>query len=159
MSVRWGWWLAVCATTVGFWGCKGTSVVPDGGPIPINDPNLCSTRQKAQTVASCELTLGDALSTVPPKGGRFISVPGQKDWYSFTTPATATGQTLLHVTGGYSAPATPVNLEMNILPSTGAIPVLTGADQHGQAAPNILDLITPLASPNTQMFLTVQDDP
>lgn len=147
----------------GLWtaGCKGGSAAATdgGGSVHVNPPDLCNSRQKAASTPACQLALGKPLSTLAPTGGRYLSVARQQDWYSLQTPPTADGRTLLHVSGGYSAPNTAVNMELDVVNPDGGIFLLTATDAHGQGPPGVIDLVTPFASPSTALFLTVEDSP
>jgi len=107
------WTTALVILSVGFLGCDKA---PDDGsdddtgddtgmPLP---PDKCNSADDARNVPECQLQLG--VEKV-----EYIGLQGDVDWYSVTLPTGLTSRSLLHVSAGYSAPATAVNLSVNVL--------------------------------------------
>lgn len=117
------------------------------GPPPAD---ACNTRDDAVNVAECELKLGVIRS-------EFIGLPGDVDWFSARMPSGLTGRSLLHVSGGFNTPATPVNLSINVLRESGQS-IATVVDKHGQAAPRPIDLTVRFAESGSRLLLLVGDD-
>src|SRR5207253_11117969 len=85
---------------------------------------------------------------------------GDQDWYSVQMPATANARTLLHVTAGYLASSTAVNLSVNVLRADGdQSSLITKVDVHNQGAPKPVDIIIPFSEPNARLLLLLEDKP
>lgn len=143
-------WLLLCAL-VALGACKSTTDPGldggvDGGP----PPDVCNSKEEALT-ADCQLT---------PDAGRldYLSVANDQDWFSFQLPATADARTLVHVVAGYSAPATPVNLTVNLLRDDGTTSLVRKSDEHGQGAPRPVELIERFGEPSATLLLKVSDE-
>lgn len=126
----------------------------DGGTAP--PPDLCNSVDEALTDDQCKLTLGATLSD------RYIGANGDQDYYSVKLGA-LTARSLLHVTGGYGVPATPVNFAINVLNVDLATRQTTTSvareiDRHGQAAPKPVDIIVPFSQSNADLIILVGDE-
>ncbi len=120
---------------------------PDAGVVP----DLCNSRDEAASGEACALVQGEV------KGGH-ISFAADEDWYRINAPATLTPRSILHVSGGYAVPATPVSLTLNLLREDGLTSLLRKVDRPGQGAPKALDLILPFSTANAILFLKVSDE-
>jgi len=148
------WVTALVMLSVGVFGCDqpGMDDSEDDGtdttdmPLP---PDKCNTMDDAKNVAECQLQLG--VEKV-----EYIGLKGDVDWYSVTLPTGLTSRSLLHVSAGFSAPATAVNLSVNVL-LNGTQSLGLMIDKHGQAAPTPLDLIARNQSSGAQLLIMVQD--
>jgi len=128
-------------------GCPDPGGGPDAAP-----EDVCNSLQEALTSAGCVLQENtDHLD--------YISVADDEDWFSFTTPATMDARSLLRVTGGYGAPATPVQLSINVLREDGTISLGRVVDLHGQGAPQPLQVLTRFTEPSTCLVLLLSDQP
>jgi hypothetical protein len=61
------------------------------------------------------------------------------------------------VNGGYSAPATPVDLKVDVLDSTGTTSVASAIDDHGQKPPSPIDIVVPFTQSDAKLLLLVSD--
>src|SRR5216684_403589 len=130
-------------------GCKGSSNPgsDDAGGPPVNQ---CATRDDALNKAQCQLTLGTPVND-------YIRSANDQVWYSMRMPSTTNPLSLVHVTAGYGAPNTPVNLGINLL-QDGALGSLgQGADNHGQGAPKLIDLIVRFSDPSARLLILLSD--
>ncbi|HSP78358.1 MAG TPA: cell-cell cohesion protein MtsF, partial [Myxococcaceae bacterium] len=124
---------------------------PDAGSQEI--PDLCDTAEEALTSSECELVLGATLE-------RYISVPGDKDWYSVRMPATLGPRALLRVQAGYAVQSTAVNLSVSLLREDGQQAVAERqVDAHGQGAPRPVEIIIPFSEPGARLLLLLGDEP
>lgn len=124
---------------------------PDGGDgLP---PDVCNTRDEALSSADCQLAQGVEVQ-------RYISTsdPVDQDWYSVQLPATAGPRTLVHVTAGYRAQSTAVNLSVTMLTEEGQA-LERKVDAHGQGAPQQVEMLVPYGQPNAKLLLLVGDAP
>ena len=135
--------LALCACSKS----GGSGLTPDGGP----PPDVCNSLDEALGQSGCQLTLGTAHPD-------YISVPGDQDWFSVTTPATMDARSLVHVTAGYGVPNTPVDLTVNLMKSDGRTSLARGVDDHGQGSPKPVDLIVPYSVPNDKLVVLLADE-
>ena len=119
----------------------------DGG-VPAD---VCNSRDEALSDTQCQLTLGMA------KEG-YVSVAQDTDWYSAALPGNLTGRSLLHVTAGYAAQNTPVNLAVSVLEEDGKTGVGRAIDRHGQMAPRPVELIIPYSKSNAKVLLVLGDE-
>src|SRR4051812_20360881 len=92
----------------------------DGGQPP---PDVCNSREEALSSAECALTLGQPLTG-------YISFSGDQDWYLAQLPSGLTARSLLHVSAGYGAPNTAVNLSVNVLKEDGSSSLAQKTDKH-----------------------------
>ncbi len=120
---------------------------PDAGGPP---PDVCNSAQEALSDASCELALGQVRQA-------FISFGGDQDWYLARMPA-LTPRSLVHLSGGYGAPATAVNLSLTLLAEDGKTSLAQKVDRHGQAAPRPVDIILPFSQSNAKLLVLVGDE-
>src|ERR1700687_754127 len=130
-------------------GCK-SSLDPgadDAGGPPVNQ---CATRDDALNKAQCQLTLGTPVND-------YIRSANDQVWYSMRMPSTTNPLSLVHVTAGYGAPNTPVNLGINLLSEAGGGSLGQGADNHGQGAPKLIDLIVRFSDPAPRLLILVSD--
>jgi len=143
--------LAVGASLLLALGCSKSNPGDneDAGGPPVNQ---CPTRDAALSNPACVLVLGQVRTD-------YIRSANDQVWYTFTTPANAGPRTLIHITAGYSAPSTPVNLSMNILQVSGGTSLSRMVDNHQQAAPRPLDMIIRYAQPNAQLLVFFSDQP
>lgn len=130
-------------------GCKGSqgSGADDAGGPPVNQ---CATRDDALNKAQCQLTLGTPVND-------YIRSANDQVWYSMRMPSTTNPLSLVHVTAGYGAPNTPVNLGINLLAEGGLGSLGQGADIHGQGAPKLIDLIIRFSDPSARILILVND--
>jgi hypothetical protein len=142
----------------------GTEDVCDAGALP---PDFCNSQEEALSDATnCHLTVTTAPAMMPlKKDGVFLSrLPDagvDQDWYYAEVPSGLTARSLLHVSGGYSAPQTAVNFSVNVLKQAsdgGFVSVLTAVDKHGAAAPRPVDVIVPFTEPNARLYALVADE-
>jgi hypothetical protein len=135
---------------------------PDDGGVP--PPDYCNSKddavndmkcvlQPVPNVANCWYLNVDAGYAYinPLDGGQ-----GDQDWYSVKV-GTLTPRSLLHVSGGYAAPATPVDLKFDVLDSTGSMSIATATDDHGQKPPSPIDIIVPFSQSNATLLVLVSD--
>ncbi|XXF79365.1 cell-cell cohesion protein MtsF [Myxococcaceae bacterium GXIMD 01537] len=123
---------------------------PDGGGEP--PPDLCDTREEALSLADCQLTLGTEVT-------RYISKPGDQDWYSVQLPSTVGPRTLVRVTAGYRASSTAVNLSVGLMGEDGS-PMGSKVDAHGQGAPQPVEMLVPYkGAAGGKLLLLVNDSP
>src|SRR5712692_8829347 len=102
--------LTIAVSVVGQGCSKGNpGDAEDAGGPP---PNACSTSAAALSNPQCALVLGQTRTD-------YIRVANDQVWYTITMPPNTNPLTLVHLTAGYSAPSTPVNLAMNILQAVG----------------------------------------
>ncbi len=138
-------------------GCPPTNTGEDDAgcdfcepdPTPL-EPDKCNTRNDALTVAECQLTLAVAKT-------EYIGLPGDQDWYLVTLPSNLTARSLIHVSAGYAAPNTAVNLQVNLMREDGTTSLAIGTDKHGQAAPKLIDLIVPFTESSAKLLVLVTD--
>ncbi len=123
---------------------------PDGGSQEV--PDLCNSLEEALSLPECELTLGQSIE-------RYISTPGDEDWYSVRIPATANARTLVRVHAGYLAQSTAVNLAVALLLENGQDSLGREVDEHGQGAPRPVELIIPFGEPSARLVVLVKDQP
>ena len=146
---RAGWLLAALAVAIFGAGCPGGGGGDDAGPV-----DVCNALDQALADPQCILQ-----QDANPPHPDFISVPNDQDWFSFRTPSTMNARSLLRITGGYSAPVTPVQLSMNLLRADGQISLGRVVDIHGQGAPQGLQILTRFTQPDTQLVLLMADQP
>jgi hypothetical protein len=121
----------------------------DGGDnLP---PDSCNTRDEALSNADCALTSGVAKEA-------HISLAGDQDWFLATMPANAGPRTLLHVTAGYSAPATPVNLALTIFREDGKTALTRKIDKHDAKPPAPIDVVLPFGEANARLLLQLSEE-
>jgi hypothetical protein len=149
--------VAAVAACFSCWGCKSTPCDPTNPDMSCYDaggppPYICSSAQIAQSdKADCGLTL------CTPKTD-YISGPQVQNWYSFQMPSTTDAKSLVHVSAGYSAPGTPVDLAIGLFKSDGVTalnPIVV--DNHGSGAPKPLDIIVPYSTPNDTLVISAND--
>ncbi len=147
--------IALCTLTLSASGCMG--VLDDGTTTDDSEddvgtpppPDSCNSPDDAKNNGSCQLQLGvEKLE--------YIGLLGDVDWFSVTLPQGLTGRSLLHVTAGIEAPATAVNLSINILKGDNTS-IGTAVDKHGQAAPTPLDMIIRESDSGAQLLIMVSD--
>lgn len=125
----------------------------DAGP----PPDVCNTREEALSLAECEVPVTtNPDAGVDPKLG-YLSIPMDQDWYVAKMP-TLTARSLVHITAGYSAPATPVNLAVSVLKEDGTTGLARKIDKHGAAAPKVVDIIFPFSESNAKLLLVLADE-
>jgi hypothetical protein len=143
---------------------EGTEPVcdEDAGALP---DDFCNSQEEAVTDSvNCHLTITTGGAMPAPKSGVYISrlIDGgvDQDWYFAQAPAGLTARSLLHIRGGYQAPQTAVNFQMNVLKEGdgGLLSVTTAIDKHGPAAPKPIDVIVPFADSNARLFALVNDE-
>ncbi len=128
---------------------EGNEDLCDAGQPPAD---LCNSKEEALADARCILTLGKNIDPA------FISFSGDEDWYSVTLPPNLTGRSLVHITGGYSAPATGVNFSINVLTEGGTMSLVRKIDRHGAAMPGVVDIIFPYDKSGTKLLFQVGDE-
>lgn len=126
----------------------------DAGTAP--PPDVCNSVEEALTDDQCKLTPGTTLAD------RYVGHNGDQDYYSVKLGA-LTPRSLLHVTGGYGVPATPVNFAVNVLnvdltTRQTTTSVAREIDRHGQAAPRPVDIIVPFSQSNADLIILVGDE-
>lgn len=136
--------LAACPSS------NGGEDTPDAGEQGL-PPDVCNTREEALSLAECQLADGVEVE-------RYISTPGDQDWYSVQLPATASARTLVRVTAGYRAASTAVNLDVSLLREEGGS-LGHVVDSHGQGAPRPVEMLVPFGEPNAKLLLLVGDAP
>lgn len=163
--------LSACVTSL-LLGCppppteciEGTEpVCEDAGALP---PDFCNSKEEAEAdQGNCHLTITSGGAPRACKDGVFISRLSDggtdQDWYFAQAPANLNARTLLHVSGGYSAPQTAVNFSVNVLEEGadgGLLSVTTAIDRHGAAAPRPVDVILPFGDSNARLFALVADE-
>lgn len=119
-----------------------------GGP----PPNACATSDAALSNPQCALVLGQTRTD-------YIRSANDQVWLTLTMPANTNPLTLVHLTAGYSAPSTPVNLAMNILQVGGGASLGRVVDNHQQGAPRPLDSIIRFTQPNARLLIFFSDQP
>jgi hypothetical protein len=124
----------------------------DAGP----PPDVCNTKEEALSLAECSITVSTTRDAGVAKLG-YLSIAMDQDWYSATLP-TLTARSLVHVTAGYSAPATPVNLAISVLKEDGVTGLARKIDRHGAAAPKPIDIVFPFSESNTRLLLVLSDE-
>ncbi len=144
-------WALALAATLG--ACSGkptcnpdTMDCPDdgGGGLP---PDICNTQQEAESDSRCQLTpCADAGAGIGCDYC-YISFSGDQDFWLAPLPSAPTASTLLHIYGGYGAPATAVNFAVTVLKEDGTTAVTRKVDHHGQAMPGPVDIILPFNDP------------
>jgi len=133
-------------------GCKSkTDPDLDGGSDAGPPPDVCNSKDEALTQAQCILADGTAHTD-------YLSVANDQDWFSFPMPATADARTLVHVTAGYSAPATPVSLTVNLLRDDGVTSLIRASDNHGQGSPRPVEIIQRFGEANAKLLLQLSDE-
>ncbi|MHB8877666.1 MAG: cell-cell cohesion protein MtsF, partial [Myxococcaceae bacterium] len=120
----------------------------DAGQPP---PDECNTREEALELSQCRVALEVAREA-------YISFAGDSDWYLVEMPGTLTARSLVHVSGGYAAPNTAVNLALGLLREDGSVSLARGVDHHGQAAPKPVELVVPFSEQNAKLLVLVQDE-
>jgi len=124
----------------------------DAGP----PPDVCNNKDEALSLPECEIT----VSTSPDAGATklgYLSIPKDQDWYRAKMP-TLTARSLVHITAGYGAPATPVNLAVSVLKEDGTTGLARKIDKHGAAAPRPVDIVFPFAESGTNLLLVLSDE-
>lgn len=148
-------WPPVLLAAVVLLGCPAPAPTCDPEEEDCTDgglpPDACNTKEEALSDPQCALTLGTAREG-------HISVANDTDWYLATMPGTLTPRSLLHVTAGYAAMNTPVNLAVTVLEENGTMALVRGIDKHGQAAPRPVDLILPFSQSNAKLLVLVADE-
>lgn len=121
----------------------------DGG-VP---DDACNSAAEALANAECVLAANTARSAYigPPDGGK-----PDNDWYLLNLPS-LTPRSLLHVTGGYAAENTAVNLAVSVFNDTGTMSLQRKVDAHDQGAPRPVDIIFPYSMGNSKLLLLVAD--
>jgi hypothetical protein len=149
--------IAAVAACLSWLGCKSTPCDPtnpdlscyDGGSLP---PYVCTSAQVAQSDTNdCGLT--NCVSKLD-----YISGPQVQQWYSFKMPSTTDAKSLVHVSAGFSAPGTPVDLEIGLFKSDGTTALAPQVvDNHGAGSPKPLDIIVPYTTPNDTLVISAND--
>ncbi|MBI3184055.1 MAG: cell-cell cohesion protein MtsF [Myxococcales bacterium] len=119
-------------------------------PEWVPPPDVCNTKEEALADPACELAVGKARLEL-------IGLSKDQDWFTVKLPANLTPRSLLHVSAGYSAPNTAVELAVNVLRKDGTTSLTRGVDAHGQAAPRPIDLIVPFGESGAQLLIHVAD--
>ncbi len=148
--------LLTLAAALALTGCVGTAndqpisddSEDDGTDAP-PPPDNCNTPDDARNVADCQLQLG--VERID-----YIGLLGDVDWYSVTLPQGLTARSLLHVTAGYNVPATGVSLSVNVL-ENGTTSIGAATDDHGQAAPQPIDMIIRTQDSGAQILIELKD--
>ncbi len=153
------WWTLIAAAAV----LSGCPKLPECNPdeeICASDagppPDVCNSRDDALMDPQCEI----AVSTTPDAGTArlgYLSIAMDQDWYMAKMP-TLTARSLIHITAGYSAPATPVNLAVSVLKEDGTTGLARKIDKHGAAAPRPVDIIFPFAESNSKLLIVLADE-
>ena len=153
------WWTLIAAAAV----LSGCPKLPECNPdeeICASDagppPDVCNSRDEALMDPQCEI----AVSTTPDAGTArlgYLSIAMDQDWYMAKLP-TLTARSLIHITAGYSAPATPVNLAVSVLKEDGTTGLARKIDKHGAAAPRPVDIIFPFAESNSKLLIVLADE-
>jgi hypothetical protein len=129
----------------------------DAGGLP-DDP--CNSKDDALGKPECQLTVGVGGAAVTPLEG-YISTQADGgrdvDWYSAAMPANLTARSLLHVSAGYTAPQTAVNLQLNVLKGDGSASIASGVDTHGAAAPAFIDIVQPYSDSSATLLFLLSD--
>lgn len=135
-------------------GCSGNAGGSDDGGAQL-PPDNCNSEAEAASAPECQLSLGqDATGYIhpPPSPGK-----PDVDYYGVQLPSTLSPRSLIHVTAGFSAPSTQVNLSVDVRKENGSS-LAKKVDLHGQGAPKLIDLIVPVTEPNTRLTLVVKDE-
>lgn len=133
-------------------GCPGGGGDPDGGSDAGLPPDLCNSIDEALTSPDCELPLDGGFRIA------HVSFAGDRDFYRVQMPGGLTARNLLHVVGGYSVPATAVNLAISVLNQDGTTGYARGIDRHGAAAPRPVDLVFPFSQSDAKLVVLVGDE-
>lgn len=120
----------------------------DAGP----PPDTCNTREDALSDPQCEIIVGSDAGV-----RSFISVAADQDWYMAKT-GTLDNRSLVHIVGGYGAPATPVNLALSVLKEDGVTGLARKIDKHGAAAPRPVDIVFPYSVSDSKLLIVVADE-
>ncbi|HZH02858.1 MAG TPA: hypothetical protein VEY30_03670, partial [Myxococcaceae bacterium] len=132
--------------------CSGSGDGDAGFQLP---PDNCNSEDEAISDPQCALTLGEErVGYIHPPASP--GVP-DLDYYRVQLPAALSPRTLLHVTAGFSAPSTPVNLSVNVLKQKGTS-LAKKVDLHGQGAPKIVDIVIPVTEPGASLTLILRDE-
>ncbi|MBS1149915.1 MAG: mtsF [Myxococcaceae bacterium] len=124
----------------------------DAGP----PPDVCNTRDEALTLAECEIPLRTTATSDAGVMG-YLSVAMDQDWYMVKMP-TLSARSLVHISAGYGAPSTPVNLAVSVLKEDGTTGIARKIDRHGAAAPKPVDIIFPYAESNAKLLIVLADE-
>ncbi len=124
----------------------------DAGP----PPDICNSREEALSKPECEIPVRTMPGSDAGRDG-YLSIAMDQDFYSAKMPA-LTARSLVHITAGYGAPATPVNLAVSVLKEDGTTGIARKIDKHGAAAPRPVDIIFPYAESNTKLLLILSDE-
>ncbi len=124
----------------------------DAGP----PPDVCNNKDEALSLAECEITVSTSPDAGVTKLG-YLSIPKDQDWYRAKMP-TLTARSLVHITAGYGAPATPVNLAVSVLKADGTTGLARKIDKHGAAAPKPVDIVFPFNESNTNLLVILSDE-
>lgn len=120
------------------------------------EPDICNNKNEALMDSKCQLTVAVAPAMATAKLD-YLNVAKDQDWYSAQMPA-LTGRSLVHVTAGYSAPATPINLAVTVLKEDGVTGLARKIDKHGAAAPKPVDIIFPYSASMSKLLVVLADE-
>ncbi len=120
----------------------------DAGP----PADVCNSRDEALSLPECEILVGADAG----KEG-YLSVPMDQNWYLAKLPA-LTARSLVHVTAGYGAPATPVNLAVSVLKENGTTGLARKIDKHLAGPPKPVDIIFPFNEANAKLLIILADE-
>ena len=112
--------------------CPGTGTPP---------PDSCNSREEALTDPACRLQLGQARTP-------YISFAGDQDWYLLQLPSPLSARSLIHLTAGYGAPNTAVNLTVALLREDGQVSLARKRDPAGPLEHALRDAV-PVVRPGT----------
>ncbi len=120
--------------------CPGGGGPSDGGDA--GNIDICNDPATAQADPRCELNIAQtpAGDAGVPSQQFYIDHAGKTLWLWVHLPATVPAGDLFHIVAGYSAPATPVQLSINLLDASQkhSVRVLT-AQQSALGKPGLID--------------------
>ena len=124
----------------------------DAGP----PPDVCNSAMEALSDPGCEISVATTPDSGVPKLG-YLSIAMDQDWYVAKLPA-LTSRSLVHISAGYGAPATPVNLAVSVLKEDTTTGLARKIDKHGAAAPKPVDIIFPYSDSNAKILIVLSDE-
>ncbi len=152
-------WLLIAAATI-LCGCPKPPVCNPDEEICDTDagppPDVCNSKEEALSSADCEILVSTSPDAGVPKLG-YLSIPMDQDWYRAKLP-TLTPRSLVHITAGYSAPSTAVNLAVSVLKEDGVTGITRKVDKHGAGAPRPVDIIFPYSESATNLLIVLADE-
>lgn len=148
-------WIAIAAT-IPLWACNPPPKCNPDEEICDTDAgppeDICNSKDEALSDSRCEIIVGSDAGVLG-----YLSKAQDQDWY-VAKLGTLDNRSLVHITAGYGAPATPVNLAVSVLKEDAVTGLARKIDKHGAAAPKPVDIIFPFAESNTKLFIVLADE-